>query len=114
MHNGAITSLEDVVRHHLNPASRLQDYDPMQLAAALQDTCQDQPEVLAAILATESDSASDQIQLSAAEMQDLLAFLAALTSPSALDLADTIPASVPSGLSVGGNLDNGPTPSRAN
>ncbi len=114
MHNGAFTSLEEAVRHHLDPAASLQAYDPQQLAAALQDTCQNQPEVLAAILATESDSASDQIQLSAAEMQDLLAFLNALTSPSALDLANTIPTSVPSGLAVGGNLAGGPTPSRSN
>jgi len=114
MHNGAFTSLEETVRHHLDPAAGLQAYDPQQLTAALQDTCQDQPEVLSAILASESASASDQIQLSAAEMQDLLAFLNALTSPRALDLADTIPATVPSGLPVGGNLTGGPTPQRAN
>jgi cytochrome c peroxidase len=114
MHNGAFTTLEETVRHHLNPAASLQDYDPDQLAVALRDTCQDQPEVLSAILASESDSASEQVQLSAEEMQDLLAFLNALTAPSALDLAGTIPDSVPSGLPVGGNLNNGPTPSRAN
>ncbi|MCB9421062.1 MAG: VCBS repeat-containing protein [Ardenticatenaceae bacterium] len=114
MHNGAFTSLEEVVRHHLNPAASLEDYNPEQLAVALRDTCQDQPETLAAVLATESDSASEQVMLSAQEMQDLLAFLNALTSPSALNLADTIPASVPSGLSVGGNLSGGPTPNRAN
>jgi cytochrome c peroxidase len=114
MHNGAFTSLEETIRHHLNPAASLQDYDPAQLMAELQDTCQDQPEVLAMILATESDSASEQVQLSAAEMQDLLAFLNALTAPSALDLADTIPASVPSGLPVGGNLINGPTSNQSN
>ncbi|MCA9935303.1 MAG: hypothetical protein KC415_15315, partial [Anaerolineales bacterium] len=107
MHNGAFTSLEEVVRHHLNPVDSLQAYDPTQLALILQDTCQDQPEVLAAILATESDSASDQVQLTDEEMQDLLAFLNALTSPSALDLTHTIPTSVPSGLPVGGNVENG-------
>ena len=36
----------------------------------------------------------------------LLAFLESLTSPSALDLSHTIPASVPSGLPVGGNIKN--------
>lgn len=114
MHNGAFTTLEETVRHHLNPAANLQSYDPVQLAVDLRDTCQDQPEVLAMILASESDSASRQVQLSAEEMQDLLAFLNALTAPGALDLSNTIPDSVPSGLPVGGNLTDGPTPSRAN
>jgi cytochrome c peroxidase len=114
MHNGAFTTLEETVRHHLNPAASLQSYDPEQLTVALRDTCQDQPEVLAAILASESDSASTQVQLSAQEMQDLLAFLNALTAPGALDLSRIIPDSIPSGLSVGGNLTDGPTPSRAN
>ncbi|MEZ4645024.1 MAG: FG-GAP-like repeat-containing protein [Chloroflexota bacterium] len=106
MHNGAFTSLEETIGHHLNPAASLQAYDVAQLTVALQDTCQDQPEALTVILATQSDSASTEVQLTAEEMQDLLAFLDALTSPSALDLAHTIPDSVPSGLAVGGNVDN--------
>ncbi|MBI3242320.1 MAG: VCBS repeat-containing protein [Chloroflexi bacterium] len=114
MHNGAFTTLEAVVRHHLNPAASLQGYDPAQLAIVLQDTCQNQPEVLAAILATKSDVASEQTQLSDQEMQDLLAFLNALTSPSALQLENTIPASVPSGLPVGGNLENIPSGQQGN
>jgi cytochrome c peroxidase len=106
MHNGALVTLEATVRHHLNPAASLAAYDPAQLAPVLQDTCQDQPAVLAAILATTSDSATTGVQLSEQGMQDLLAFLEALTAPSALDLEDTIPASVPSGLQVGGRIDN--------
>lgn len=104
MHNGAFTSLEATIRHHLDPAASLQSYDVMQLPTDLQDSCQDQPEALAAILATQSDSASTQAPLTATEMQDLLAFLNALTSPSALDLTHTIPTAVPSGLPVGGNV----------
>jgi cytochrome c peroxidase len=104
MHNGAFVTLEAAVRQHLNPAASLAAYDPGQLSVVLQDTCQDQPEVLRAILATKSDVPSEQAQLSDRQMQDLLAFLEALTSPRAQDLADTIPASVPSGLQVGGNL----------
>ena len=106
MHNGAFASLEAAVRHHLAPAESLQTYDPQQLAIVLQDTCQNQPEVLNAILMTKSSFATEQTRLSDQDVQDLLAFLDSLTSPSALELEDTIPASVPSGLPVGGNLEN--------
>ncbi len=104
MHNGAFNTLEAVVRHHLTPTESLQNYDPMQLAVLLQDTCQDQPEVIAEILATKSSISAKEIKLTEQEIQDLLAFLDALTSPSAINLDDTIPASVPSGLHVGGNV----------
>jgi cytochrome c peroxidase len=105
MHNGAFRSLEDAVRHHFNPTAGLKAYDPAQLApAALQGMCQDDPEVINAILATKSESASEGIELSQAEFADLMAFLRSLTSPSATNLAHTVPASVPSGLPVGGNI----------
>jgi cytochrome c peroxidase len=104
MHNGALTSLEAVIRHHLDPAASLKAYDPSQLAPDLQDTCQDQPEVVASVLATLNSSKSEGARLSERDIRDLLAFLEALTSPSALHLEHTIPASVPSGLPVGGNI----------
>jgi cytochrome c peroxidase len=106
MHSGAFTTLEGAVRHHLNPAASLQAYDPGQLAEMIRHLCQDQPEVIASVLATAGHPASEGVALSGAQMGDLLAFLDALTSPQALDLAHTIPDSVPSGLPVGGNLEN--------
>ena len=106
MHNGAFNTLEAVIRHHLNPAESLQKYDPSQLSALLQDTCQDQPEVIAEILASKSNFATEEATLTDKEIQDLLAFLDAFTSPSAINLENTIPLSVPSGLPVGGNLQN--------
>jgi cytochrome c peroxidase len=107
MHNGAFTTLEATVRHHLDPKASLQNYDPTQLSVLLKDTCQDQPETIAAILKWyTSDNASEGVQLTDEEMRLLLAFLESLTSPSALDLSHTIPASVPSGLPVGGNIKN--------
>ncbi len=108
MHNGAFATLEGAIRHHLNPAAGLQNYDPQQLTLLLQAKCQDQPETLAAILATKVNIATEHVQLSDAEMQDLLAFMDALTASSALHMEDTIPASVPSGLTVGGNIQNLP------
>ena len=105
MHNGAFWTLEDAVRHHFDPATGLTTYDPTQLApVALQDTCQEAPEIIDSLLATKSASTSEGVQLTDAEFADLMAFLHSLTSPSATDLAHTIPASVPSGLPVGGSL----------
>jgi cytochrome c peroxidase len=105
MHDGAFTTLEAAVRHHLDPLVGLQSYDISQLSTLMADTCQDQPETLAAITKWYSaGNASEGVQLSRDEMAALLAFLDALTSPSALDLSHTIPDSVPSGLPVGGNI----------
>lgn len=108
MHDGAFTTLEAAVRHHLNPTESLKNYDVSQLTSLMKDTCQDQPETLAAITKWYTpQNASAGVQLSDAEIQALLAFLESLTSPSALDLKHTIPTSVPSGLQVGGNISNG-------
>lgn len=105
MHNGAFTTLEETVRHHLDPAASLQAYDPSQLSELLADTCQDQPETIAAILKWYTpNNSSEGVNLTDAEIRALLTFLNSLTSPSALDLSHTIPASVPSGLPVGGNI----------
>jgi cytochrome c peroxidase len=105
MHNGAFTTLEAAVRHHFDPQTSLQHYDPNQLPEPLQETCQNAPETLAAILKWYTPhNPSDSVRLTDQEIHLLLAFLEALTSPSALDLAHTIPASVPSGLPVGGSL----------
>jgi cytochrome c peroxidase len=106
MHDGAFTTLEATVRHHLDPITSLQNYDPSQLPILLADKCQDQPESLAAIEQWYTDNASAGVQLSDDEINLLLTFLDSLTSPSARDLSHTIPAFVPSGLPVGGNITN--------
>ena len=106
MHDGAFTTLEEAVRHHLDPIASLQNYDPSQLTALLTDKCQDQPESIANIEQWYADNASAGVQLTDEQIHLLLVFLDSLTSPSALDLSNTIPASVPSGLPVGGNITN--------
>ena len=106
MHDGAFTTLEATVHHHLDPLTSLQNYDPGQLTVMLAGKCQDQPESLSAIEQWYTDNASAGVQLSDEEVQLLIAFLDSLTSPSALDLSHTIPTSVPSGLPVGGNITN--------
>jgi cytochrome c peroxidase len=107
MHDGAFTTLDATVRHHLNPQASLMNYDANQLAELMADTCQDQPEALAAIMKWYTNkNASEGVQLSDEEIDFLIAFLDSLTSPNALDLSNTIPTSVPSGLPVGGNITN--------
>ncbi|HNK63093.1 MAG TPA: cytochrome c peroxidase, partial [Anaerolineales bacterium] len=107
MHDGAFTTLEATVKHHLNPAASLQNYDISQLTTLMADTCQDQPETLAAIIKWYTrQNASEGVTLTNEDMRLLLAFLESLTSPNATNLSNTIPASVPSGLPVGGNIIN--------
>ena len=103
MHNGAYTTLEGAIRHQVNPPEYLQNYDPEQLSELMKDTCQDHPEILEAILVSYRQTPSHGVNLSTEEVQLIIAFLEALTSPSALNLEHTIPETVPSGLKVGGN-----------
>jgi cytochrome c peroxidase len=91
----------------LEPAASLQNYDVSQLTELMAETCQDQPETLAAIMKWYSaENPSQGVELSDEEIGGLLEFLDSLTSPSALNLSHTIPDSVPSGLPVGGNILN--------
>lgn len=100
MHNGAYADLEAVVRHHLNPTAALQNYDPAHLKPELEETCQVDEATIRAILETLDPLAQAAIELSDSEIEALVAFLEALTSPSAVDLSANIPESVPSGLPV--------------
>ncbi len=101
MHNGAYTSLREAVAHHyLNPSQALLNYDISQLPLALQASVQNDAATQAAILETLADPLQNPPQLTAKEVDQLMAFLEALTSPSAFYLPNDIPAHVPSGLKV--------------
>lgn len=103
MHNGVYLTLEEAVRHHINPVQAVADCDYGALSPLMQKEDSGNPDVHAAALTAPSfvvpatDLSDDQILA-------LLAFLEALTSPSAADLSHTIPESVPSSLPVGGNI----------
>ncbi|MEO1225621.1 MAG: cytochrome c peroxidase [Pseudomonadota bacterium] len=126
-HAGAYDTLEAVVRHHLDPVTALEAYDPdatpigpldqiIQRTGVgsqliwrpvnparrddfdLRDThVQSTPELRGRIAEANELPAR---QLSDAEVADLLAFLEALTDPAARDLSDLIPDRVPSGLPI--------------
>lgn len=101
MHNGAFDELEDAVRHHLNPAKSLRDYDASQIEPELAGIFQNDPETLRALLSTVSPKLRTYGRFSDRDVTDLLAFLSSLTDPSSLNMHEVVPFSVPSGLPVG-------------
>ena len=100
LHNGAYASLEAVVRHHLDAANSLLTYDMSHLAPELQITCRGDAAMQEAILETLDPLMIAPTPLTDAEVGQLVAFLHALTAPSATNLTHTLPNSVPSGLPV--------------
>ena len=126
-HAGAFASLEDVVRHHLDPATSLEAYRLAPgllppLAAVAQTVGQgsalreqavnparragfdrrdgwvQQSAVLRARIAAANERPA--VPLDDASIADLVAFLEALTDPRARNLAHLVPERVPSGLPV--------------
>lgn len=104
MHNGVYLTLEEAVRHHLNPAQTVADCDYGMLSPLMQAEYLGVTAVRTAALSAPS-FAIPQKDLSDAKVAAILAFLESLTSPTARDLAFTIPDAVPSGLPVGGAID---------
>ncbi|RLA50249.1 MAG: hypothetical protein DRQ65_09210 [Gammaproteobacteria bacterium] len=109
-HAGAYDSLEDVVRHHLDPQSALWEYHEnddcrikpvMPSRADLDDidciVMDDPTRVQAIAKAAEGYSL---VYLDDREIEELLAFLHALTDKSDIDLRSDVPAAVPSGLTL--------------
>ncbi|MDX1413514.1 MAG: cytochrome c peroxidase [Candidatus Promineifilaceae bacterium] len=99
-HNGAYTNLRDVVEHHLDPEDALRNYDPSQLPGVFRDVVHLDGELIWEMLETLDPLVASESRLSEEEVERLLAFLNALTSPSAVDLSHLLPETVPSGLPV--------------
>ena len=103
-HAGAYASLRDAVRHYLNPEAALDRYnvalsgDPNVAALGTRDG--NDPNWRVGVLANLSPVLTPPIRLNNREVDDIVAFLASLTSPTLFMLEDTIPASVPSGCPV--------------
>jgi len=102
MHDGAYTTFEAAVRHEINPFKSATSYDPSQLPEPYRYTYH--PEHISVItdLRWELKKVDDyaSVPLDEGQIQDLIAFLASLTSPSALNMTHLIPDRVPSGLPV--------------
>ena len=126
-HAGTYTTLEAVIRHHLDPVAGLETYDaeaaalppvsevieqtalgsqllhspvnPARLADyRLRDTWVQRMPQLRADIAAANELAPTR--LAPIEVQDLVAFLRSLTDPRSRDRRDLVPERVPSGLPV--------------
>jgi cytochrome c peroxidase len=104
-HSGAYNTLEEVIRHHLDPVAALYGYDcerqpvlPSRVDLDDKDCAVMNSEALVASIAAAN-------QLSPKSLNDrqvaaILTFLRALTDPDSVDLRIDVPRSVPSGLSI--------------
>lgn len=100
MHDGVYTTLEAVVRHYRNPAQALANYDATQLDQRFRGLYQGNAADEERILSTLDPAMRGRVDLTEAEVTDLVAFLRSLTDPRALDQVRIIPGRVPSGLPV--------------
>lgn len=100
MHNGAYLTLEAAVRHQLDPIHHLETYDSGQLEPEFRGGVHNDPKTIADVKRTFQRKVEYPIEATDEEVDQLVAFLLSLTSPSARDLSSTIPDSVPSGLEL--------------
>ncbi len=100
MHNGAYTTLEAAVLHHLNPERSLDQYDASQLEPEFRGAVHDEELVRRDVKRTLSKTLRPLPRLDDREIDLLLAFLHSLTAPSASRLGHLEPESVPSGLGL--------------
>ncbi len=101
-HNGAYANLEDAVRHHLDPAEALANYDDSQIDFEHEGTYQDGiNEELLANLSPLLNVNPRRQRLRDREVKYLMAFLASLTDRSSLSQLQEAPDAVPSGLPLG-------------
>ena len=97
MHSGSYTSLEAVVRHYRNPANAIQNYNANQLDPQFRNQVHVQEQLNFGILGNISPLIRP-VQLDNNDVNDIVAFLNALTTDGAQNIA--APATVPSGLAV--------------
>ncbi len=102
MHNGAYATLEDAIRHHLDPEAALRAYDGGSLSPFLRAQLHNGEETIAAILETLDPALETIPALSNDEIAALVAFLGALDSRTELlkGSRDGVPETVPSGLTI--------------
>lgn len=97
-HDGAFTTLREFIDLYNDPENTATNYDATQLEPLLQNSvvASETPRILDRL-----SSELQDINLTSAQIDALLAFLNSLTSPSLATLPQaTVPASVPSGLPI--------------
>ncbi|HSF85383.1 MAG TPA: cytochrome c peroxidase [Acidimicrobiia bacterium] len=98
-HDGAYMDLEAAVRHHLDVLGSLAAYDVAQLRDDLELEYTDPSRTAVVVDYLDPRLATPRL-LSETEIDDLMAFLEALTDPRLGDVALRIPDAVPSGLPI--------------
>jgi cytochrome c peroxidase len=101
-HSGAYATLDAVVRHHLDPLGELHSYDPTQAVLNQPGFKSDfvvmnNPDEVAVIAAA---NMLEPLELTDAEIADLLAFLGSLSDPVSITGRLGVPETVPSGLPI--------------
>ena len=99
-HDGTIPTLEAAVRHYSDVPKSLRTFDPATLPAAFQSSYHGDQRTIDTLLATLDFRLRQPLNLTDAQVADLVAFLKSLTDPAARDLSGIVPTSVPSGLPV--------------
>ncbi|MCA9213631.1 MAG: hypothetical protein KDB27_11225 [Planctomycetales bacterium] len=102
MHNGAYTELESAVRHFFSPESAIENFDVDKLAEVLRSTVRLEASDIEQLLATLDGGLPTDMGVTDQDINDLMAFLFSLTSPTVDMLPALTPDSVPSGLPVDG------------
>ena len=100
-HSGAYATLADVIRHHLDPEQMIESYqagDHVQGEAA--ETWLTDEVFLMECTSRVSPLLSTDGPITERDIEDLVAFLLALTDPSAYDMSDLVPGALISGLEV--------------
>ncbi|MGH7703439.1 MAG: cytochrome-c peroxidase [Gemmatimonadales bacterium] len=103
MHDGAYATLEAAVRHYKHLPMAQQRYDSTQADARLLNTpngYHNSAGTVAEVTATLDARIASDIDFTDTEINEMVAFLEALTDPTARDLSTELPATVPSGLPV--------------
>ena len=100
MHNGAFTTIEQVLRHYRDAEASLRQYDAAGLDPRIDSLVDRNPQTLDAILATLDPAMKAPVDLRESDMSLVVAFLACLTDPAAVNQLREIPPGVPSGLRV--------------
>ncbi|HYE79974.1 MAG TPA: cytochrome-c peroxidase, partial [bacterium] len=101
MHNGAFTTLEEVVRHHLNPQVSLTNYTGANLPEELRPLVANDELTITDLLSTLDPKVAQPTVLTNEEIADLVTFLEALTDEAAKDLTHIPPDIVPSEVPIG-------------
>ena len=102
-HDGAYDSLEEIVRHHLNPLTSLFNYDCENQPVMPSRTDLDATDCVVMNDPSRVQAIADAnelaaVNLSNAQVMQLVEFLESLTDPASIDIRSDTPKALPSGL----------------